>query len=265
MKFTKIDPHPTLKPLIECYWMMQSDDPSPKIEKIIPDGYTEIIFNYGNVYKAKMNNDWELQSPNLLAGQISRYFYLQNTGLTASFAIKLKPAALTQLFNLNMNDYLDKIVDLDAFPNALLAGLKQEFLPFKNESHLKEILDGHFIRLSKNAIENPLEDSLNFIFSSKGMATVAELSETANLGERQLERLFKKYVGLSPKYYSRIIRFNYIFELIRSHNYSWAEIVYHSGYYDQSHFIKNFKAFTGEDPSSYFFEENNMANFFLNK
>lgn len=265
MKFTRIDPHHDLNHLIECYWMMQSDDPEPRIEKIIPDGFTELIFNYVDVYKAKTKDEWSLQSPNLLAGQISSYFYLQNTGVTGSFAIKLKPAALTQMFNLNMVQYLDKIVDLDTFPNQKLAALKEKLLPFKNEHHLKEVLDNHFFELAQDASRNPLKETLDLIFNSNGMATVAEMTKAMGVSERQLERLFKKYIGLSPKYYSRIIRFNYIFRLIKSKSKTWSEIVYESGYYDQSHFIRNFKAFTGEDPSSYFFEDNNMANFFLNK
>nr|WP_068886758.1 helix-turn-helix domain-containing protein [Pedobacter panaciterrae] len=265
MKFTRIDPDPQLDHIIECYWMMQDDNPEPRMEKIIPDGFTELIFNYGSPYKAKTNGEWQLQTQNLLAGQISSFFFLENTGPTGSFAIKLKPAALTQLFNLNMDQYLDKIVDLDTFPNPELAAMKEKLLPFKNEHDLKRVLDSYFIKLSKDIIANPLKDALDLIFSSNGTATVAEMLSTAKLSERQLERLFKKYIGLSPKYYSRIIRFNYIFQLIKSKNSSWTEIVYQSGYYDQSHFIRNFKAFTGEDPASYFFEEKNMANFFLNK
>lgn len=265
MKFSRIAPHPSLSTLIECYWMMQSDDPVPKTEKIIPDGFTELIFNYGDVYRAKMDGDWQTQTHNLLAGQITSYFYLENTGITGSFAIKLKPAALTQLFNLNMDSYTDKIVDLDTFPHQQLAGLKDALLPYRDEQQLKQLLDEHFIGLSKTATENPLREALDLIFDTNGKATVAQLSAAAQLGERQLERLFKRYIGLSPKYYSRIIRFNYIFGLIKAGNSSWAEIIYQSGYYDQSHFIRNFKSFTGEDPSSYFFQENNMANFFLNK
>lgn len=145
MKFTRISPHPSLGKLIECYWMMQSDDATPRIEKIIPDGFTELIFE------------------------------------------------------------------------------------------------------------------------SNGMAGIKDLCEAGNKSERQLQRLFKKYIGLSPKYYARIIRFNYIFRLIKEKERSWAEIVFESGYYDQSHFIRNFKAFTGEDTSAYYFEAPNMANFFLNK
>ena len=164
-----------------------------------------------------------------------------------------------------MDLYLDKIVNLDTVVNPTLSNLKEKVLPFENEQCLKLVLDNYFMKLSKNATKNPIESTLDLIFNSKGMATVTEMTTIAGVGERQLERLFKKYVGLSPKYYARIIRFNYIFQLIKSKNSSWTEIVYQSGYYDQSHFIRNFKAFTGEDPSSYFFEENNMANFFLNK
>ncbi|KQR67720.1 helix-turn-helix domain-containing protein [Pedobacter sp. Leaf176] len=265
MTFTRLEPDPSISHLIECYWMMQSENRTPKIEKIIPDGFTELIFNYRDVYKAKTDGNWYLQSPNLLAGQISSYFYLENTGLTGSCAIKLKPAALTQLYGLNMELYLDKIVDLDTIPNAIFSGLKNIVLPFQGIAQLKMTLDNHFIQLSKAAGQNPLEQVLELVFNSNGMSPVSELVATAGVSERQLERLFKKYVGLSPKYYSRIIKFNYIFELIKSGKNSWTEIIYKSGYYDQSHFIRNFKAFTGEDPSSYFFEEANMANFFLMK
>ena len=271
MDFTRITPHPDLDEFIECYWMMYSDDSVPIIEKIIPDGFTEIIFNYRDVYKSKTSGDWNLQSPNLLAGQLKTFFYLQSTGTTGSIAIKFKPAALTQLFGFRMDQYLDKIVDLDSFPNSEFQQLKERILACVNigskipEDFVKRILDDYFILLIQTASENPLKEPLKLIFSSHGLATVAEMVAIANVGERQLERLFKKYIGLSPKYYARIIRFNYIFKLIQSKKNSWTEIVYQSGYYDQSHFIQNFKAFTGEDPSSYFFEKKNMANFFLNK
>lgn len=271
MEFTRIKPHSDLDAFIECYWMMYSQDSVPRIEKIIPDGFTEIIFNYGDVYKSKISGHWEMQSPNLLAGQLKTFFYLQNTGYTGSIAIKLKPAALTQLFGFSMDHYLDKIVDLDALSNPKLIQLKEKINDCVNlgcnreEQYVRRLLDEYFTTLIQGASENPLKAPLDLIFSSNGLVTVAEMVAVAGVGERQLERLFKKYIGLSPKYYVRIIRFNYIFQLIKSKNNSWAEIVYQSGYYDQSHFIHNFKAFTGEDPSAYFFEQENMANFFLNK
>mgnify|MGYP001801732866 CR=1 FL=1 len=92
---------------------------------------------------------------------------------------------------------------------------------------------------------------------------MASLCDQVASSQRKLERQFKSHVGLSPKFYARIIRLGHIFELMQQGDQSWSDLVYHSGFYDQSHFIKNFKEFTGEDPSSYGFEAENMANFHL--
>lgn len=108
--------------------------------------------------------------------------------------------------------------------------------------------------------------AIDKVFSSNGMSTVAEICREADCNERQLERMFRKRVGLSPKLYTRIIRFAYIFQLVEGNEkINGSELGVASGYYDQSHFIRNFKAFTGEDPSRYFFDEPNLANFFLKK
>jgi methylphosphotriester-DNA--protein-cysteine methyltransferase len=97
------------------------------------------------------------------------------------------------------------------------------------------------------------------------MITIEEIINAIGIGERQLERLFRKYVGLSPKFYCRIIRFNYIFQLMQEQSPRLIDLTYDAGFFDQSHFIRNFKAFTGEDPSRYLFDEKNLANFFLKK
>jgi AraC-like DNA-binding protein len=80
-----------------------------------------------------------------------------------------------------------------------------------------------------------------------------------------MENLFKKWVGLSPKFYSRIVRFNYIFDLVQKNKYNWNDLAYEAAFYDQSHFIRSFKNFTGENPTDYSFNEQNLANFFLRK
>jgi len=264
MKFIRIIPHEKLQHLIECYWIIESDDAKPHLEKIIPDGFTELIFHYGDAYRSKISGTWRTQGPNLLAGQISNYFYLENTGVSGIIAVKFKPAALTQLFGLDMSQYTDQIADVGTTEKQLLE-LRDKIVPLGNEHQSKEILDNYFLEISQHITKSPVTIAIDLIFSTNGMASVKELTKAAGIGERQLERLFKRYVGLSPKYYARIIRFNYIFQLIQSKKTPWAEIVYQSGYYDQSHFIRNFKAFTGEDPTSYFFDEDNMANFFLKK
>jgi AraC-like DNA-binding protein len=265
MKFVRINPDPALRHLIDCYWIIESMDTEVHEQKIIPDGFTELIFHYGDAYVSQLHDDRQTQARNLLAGQISNYFYLNNTGISGIVAVKLKPAALTQLFNIDMSSYTDKIVDIARLNDERLLKLSKLIVPFAEEEVVKTIFDGYFMKLITSATTSPVTAAIDLVFKTNGMAPVKDLAIIAGVGERQLERLFKKYVGLSPKYYARIIRFNYIFKLIQAYETSWADIVYQAGYYDQSHFIRNFKAFTGEDPSSYFFEEDNMANFFLKK
>jgi AraC-like DNA-binding protein len=113
--------------------------------------------------------------------------------------------------------------------------------------------------------QNATDTAVGLIFEKKGMISVSELATFTGVGERQLENLFKKYIGLSPKFFSRIVRFNHIFDLVKKNKSRWSSLAYEAAYYDQSHFIRNFKTFTGESPSAYSFEEENMANFFLNK
>jgi AraC-like DNA-binding protein len=201
----------------------------------------------------------------LLAGQISNYFYLQNTGKVAIVAIKLMPAALTQLFGLQMSDYTDKVADLDTIPSINLSLLRDKIIPFISEPVLKETLDAYFMELADTVTYGPINMAVELILKNNGMVQVKEVADAAGVGERQLERLFKRYIGLTPKYYARIIRFNYIFQLIQAKSTTWADIVYQSGFMINRTLSATLRAFTGEDPSAYYFDEKNMANFFLNK
>ena len=119
--------------------------------------------------------------------------------------------------------------------------------------------------MSEAAISQKIRNAIVLILESNAAVSVAGIAKQVNVSERQLERLFKRYIGLSPKFYCRIIRFSYIFEQVQNKEVEWSELAQLTGFYDQSHFIKNFQEFTGEDPSGYFFDEINMANFFLNK
>jgi AraC-like DNA-binding protein len=267
MLFKRITPSKSLNRFIECFWILEDSDTQSKQQKIISDGFPEIIFHFGDPYRINLHNAWKLQSDALLAGQITKHFLLENTGRSDVFGIKFKPAAITLFFSLSMDLFLDKVVSLRdlhiPLGSKLHAEINKSFSAeekvFKAEEYLSTIhpdTDVHF-QIAEKAVE--------LIFETKGAIIVTQLCKDLFVSERQLQRVFKKFIGLSPKFYSRIIRFNYIFELMKKGPCTWADITYDGGYFDQSHFIRDFKSFTGEDPSKYYFQENNIANFFLKK
>jgi len=266
MFFKRIAPDPELEDFIECFWIIENKDPVPIRQKIIPDGFTEIIFHFKDPYRIKLGKQWQLQSKNLLAGQISKYFLLENTGISGILGIKFKPTTLTHLYQLNMSLLTDKVADLSrvlAHPASLINTVDAGENYYERINLLNEYFKG--LPFVKNRRQTPVDKTVELVFKKNGMVTIVELCDTAGTGERQLENLFKKYVGLSPKFFSRILRFNYIFQLVHENEQNWTSLAYEAAYYDQSHFIRNFRSFTGESPSAYSFDEKNMANFFLKK
>ncbi len=265
MLFKREGPSGELKDLIECYWFIESDEKLPSIQKIIPDGFPEIIFHYGDPFRINISKKWEEQEKFLLAGQIKKHFFLENTGRAGVFGIKLKPAALSKLFRISMELFTDKVLPLANIndPGLTRIGQHIDFASHQSMIQTSENYLVNYIPLSNPA--KMVDSAIDIIGKSNGLITVTNLCREIFVTERQLQRLFKQYTGLSPKYYARIIRFNYLFQLIQEGKTSWTEITYHSGYFDQSHFIRDFKSFTGVDPSSYYFSEKNIANFFLNK
>ncbi|AOW21078.1 helix-turn-helix domain-containing protein [Urechidicola croceus] len=254
--------------IIKSFWQIDNKESISIVrEKIIPDGYPELIFHYGDYYKTNINGVWQTQGLYLIAGQIKNHFFLENTGESKIFGIKFQPWGLSELFKIEMSGLTDKVIEI---PDKVLDTLK----PVKEISVGSLSFDEKVTKIENWFIEffSDLDlksfkgqKAVELIIENKGKAELKNIQSEVGISERSLERYFKSKIGLSPKYYSRIIRFSHIFKLVQSNETDWSDIIFITGYYDQSHFIKNFKEFTGEDPSIYSFFEKNLANFFLKK
>ena len=237
MEFRRIEPTGAAAKAVECYWTVTDDDTTPVKQKIIPDGFTEIIFHFGDHYRINLDGQWRKQRNRFLAGQISKFFYLENSGVTNIVGVKLKPPAITHLFGVSMKGIVDKVVDLDKTVKIDLTGDDVD------------AINDCFSRLSKDYPgDHPVDRAVEIIFSKKGMISVTDVCNELFVGERYLQQLFQKYVGLTPKFFARVVRFSYIFQLIKENSPDWANVVYEAGYYDQSHFIKAVKKLAGVSP-----------------
>src|SRR6185436_10527695 len=265
MVFEKTEPSPFLAPFVECYWRAESPDTAVVEQKIVPDGCPEMIFQYRDPYWINMDGQWEKQEPFLLGGQIKKYFFLKNEGASGIFGIKFKETALAHLFGTDMSTLTDSVVGLASrLPN--LAALCREIVANPDGERQVAVVEDFLKGTCRGKKADHMVDrAVAVIRNSSGSASVASLCEELAVTERSLERIFRTYVGLSPKFFARIVRFSKIFALVRQEDPSWSELAFETGYYDQSHFIRNFKAFTGEDPTRYLFATPSLANFFMNR
>jgi AraC-like DNA-binding protein len=266
MNFRRVEPEGPAQKAIECYWIVEDDDTTVARQKIIPDGFTEMIFHFADNYRINLGGTWQRQSKSLFAGQIKGHFYLENTGATNIIGVKLKPAAVAHLFEVAMKPFTDRVVDIKQATGTGMKALEASIRKAQDDNERVRLINEFFSgKCESYPHEHPVDKALDMIFARKGMVPVSDICKELSVGDRYIQQLFQKYVGLSPKFLARIVRFSYIFQVIKEKNPDWAGVVYEAGYYDQSHFIRNFKAFTGEDPSEYIFAEKSLANFFMKK
>ncbi len=101
------------------------------------------------------------------------------------------------------------------------------------------------------------------IIAAKGNCSVALLAGEGYLSERQFERIFRAAVGISPKSFSGIVRFQHSIQTLQSGTKcSLSDVAYKNGYYDLAHFNHDFRKFSGASPSQYFAAEHPMADLF---
>jgi len=96
--------------------------------------------------------------------------------------------------------------------------------------------------------------AVSFIRQSKGVIRIKDLAEKLNISQSPLEKRFRRIVGASPKKFASIVRLQSLIQNFPA-DMSMTQIGYEIGYYDQAHFIKDFKTFTGETPEKFFIKK----------
>ncbi|MEM9546755.1 MAG: helix-turn-helix transcriptional regulator [Bacteroidota bacterium] len=266
MIYEQLEPNPILRQTIKSFWLVDSlDDDKKFIQKIIPDGYPELIFHYKSPFKANISGEWFLQDKDLIAGQIRNHFFLENTGTIGMFGIKFQPWTLKLLFDLNMHPLTDQVIPFHSANLSVLNPLKEIAIGQRSFKSKVEEIEDWFINSLDLKLNNESKGQIatQYLIDKKGAVSIQDVVNFSGISERSLERYFKNHIGLTPKFYCRILRFANVFKLVQADGFNWTDIAYFAGFYDQSHFIKNFKEFTGEEPSNYGFDAQNMANFFL--
>lgn len=269
--YKTIEPCAELEPFVECFWVLtapHNDQEESKKEIVLPDGKTELIVHFGDDFckleKCNEGNAFKRQARILMSGQLTEYIVLQPTGKVGVLAARFKPAGAARFFALPFDEIVDQVVDLASYEKPIKSLHDDVAKLASNDDRLNFIQIFLKNRLQRESQEDIyVREACRFITQSDGEYSVAELVKRIGFSERQLERKFKKQVGLSPKMLSRIIRFQKILQLAQtSKSMSLVQASASCGYYDQSHFIRDFIKFSGESPLKYLNSEHSMSDHF---
>lgn len=267
--YREYDPHLALRCFVKCYWIWQTDLTHKwgTQERILPDGCTELLFDFGEPVRQNHSGaSTSLAVKSQMAGQLSSAFEFRPPGAINVLGVRFHAHGIFPFLRLPLAEMTDRIVALHDVWNGLAKELGQRLIETCDDRQRIDLVEDFLLFMIRKHDIRPdthVKNAVECIATNDGLISIEELSRQIGLGKRQLERKFALQVGVSPKLYTRIIRFQRIFRIIqRAEKYEWPEVLVDCGYYDQSHLIKDFRAISGRTPSEYFSASDTMARLF---
>jgi len=255
-----IEPKGILKKYIKNYCIVEINNSMDYIpcERVLPQGNVTLVFHYGSPSKFKKKNSSEYIESNLvICGQQSSYYDLSLSGKTGIILIVFKPHGVEPFFNFPINELLNKNLSVSDLIKNEAAVLEDKLFNSQNNkqriAHLENVL---LKRMVINKDFERVEHAIKIIENSKGQIKTQVLAEEVCLGIKQFERIFSKHVGLNPKKFTSIVRFQNVLQMkMNDKNANMYQLAFDNGYYDQSHFIHDFKNLTGLSPRDFFHDK----------
>jgi AraC-like DNA-binding protein len=263
-------PLPPLRPYVERYFRIEFDLPPGQVitQPVSPAGTSQIAFNLGtaNVMKNLISQEFDQPYRGCLVGQFTRKHDYRLHGHFQTVVIHFTPTGFYSLFGVPAHYLSDQATELEALLGSRSSQLLERLQNTPSFSGQAAVLDEYLTnQLSRSrALRPEIVGALQKIRHRHGNLSIKDLAEELNFTQRSLERHFAESVGVTPKMYARITRFFAVRQAIEQGHYrSWHDIIHRAGFYDQSHFIREFSLFTGRAPSEYFSRYPAIENLFL--
>lgn len=257
MNYQTYKPHLDLEAIVKCHWTLEVPaEMATEKQRIIPDGCIEIAFLLGDDIKRFTSDDeFVLQPRAMVMGQITKPSFIQPTGYVNSFAVRFYPYGFANFVDIPIKSLADKDTPLSfLFGEKAADELEQKIIHATSTTERIEIMEGFLLsKLTETAtIDQIVKSTIDSLFSTRGSIAISSILKSELSKRRSLERKFLKQVGISPKQLGKIIRLQTALKMmLHQQPDSLTKIAYESDYYDQAHFAKDFKEFTGTNPKSY--------------
>lgn len=257
MNYQTFQPKTDLNSLVKCFWTLEVPaEYSSEKQRIVPDGCMELIFILGdNIKRYTSENEFIIQPRAIIVGQITEPFTIQPVGYVHCFATRFYPYGITNFIETPLKNLENKETPIaELFGTSIANELEQKIIHAANTQQRIEIIETFLLNKlnEKTTIDNIVKSTVNALLSTSGSSSIKVILKDDLSKRRQLERKFLSQIGMSPKQLGKIIRLQTALKLlINQKAETFTEIAYESEYYDQNHFIKDFKEFTGTTPKEF--------------
>ena len=261
-------PKPPLNQFIELFWFHEGFNADHRLERVLPDGSMELIINLRDetrhVFDRTSHQPLETYRRSWLSGPHSEFIVIDNAPNASMIGVHLRPGGASAFFGLPLSELRNSVVELDTLWNGEAQNLREQLLEAPSASAKFRILENALLARWRGFAprHRAVCRALASFTREPDNITVGKVTAEVGLSRRRLIEIFTEQIGMTPKIFCRVLRFQRaINQIQRSRTVPWAEMATGCGYYDQAHFINDFRQFCGSTPSDYLKERPEYPNF----
>jgi AraC-like DNA-binding protein len=260
-------PTPPLSYFIEHFFYYEGHHVEHTMEKFLPDGSMDLLIDLTESPKKLFHNEegssFTTYKKSWISGMKTEYILI-DASVSSMIGVHFRPGGSYPFFDFPVYELNNMTVEMDCLWNTEIHSIREAILNEREIDNKFQILEKFFMLKGKNKLEPNLFVSyaIDQLQQSPHLWTIAQLSDKIGITQKHLISLFKKHAGLSPKSFARIARFQKVIKEVETkRSIEWTSVAYDCGYYDQAHFIKEFKAFSGINPSAYLTQKGEYRNY----
>lgn len=266
-------PPPPLDRFVEMVTYYSGYNPDHSKERLLPDGAVEIIIDLTDSPKrlydrtdpdrsTAFRNAW-------ISGMRSRWIIIEAAPQSSMAVIRFRPGGAYRILGFSIHAITDEVDELEAVLGQITDGLRERILEAPTVQARMAVIDQWLAERARGECEtHPIVEYVSGRLFAPAGIQVRQVVEEIGYTQRYLLKLFQRWVGMSPKAYARVRRFQQVLgrvsaplaadpvqaahlQLPSPPEPDWAQMAAHCGYYDQSHLIHEFRELSGMTPASY--------------
>ncbi|QEC44293.1 helix-turn-helix transcriptional regulator [Pseudobacter ginsenosidimutans] len=250
----QLPPSPHIAHIVKHYLVLKAGGHGDSVHRLFADGNTGIVFNLAAA-SLKSSSDAASMHSCWLYGQLNSFRDLTLSGSIHWVIVVLQPYGAYHLWNVPATEWKDSFFPAQEVLGNAVENIGSRLQQAASVSDCIGLLNAWLFRISEKMKQpDPLMlQAIQQIRAGKGSLPVHVLLKQLQVNERMLERKFKLNTGVTPKQYSGIVRMNASARKLKQLQYkeSLTAIAYENNYFDQAHFIKDFRKYTGITPWQY--------------
>jgi AraC-like DNA-binding protein len=258
MLYRRAIPQPPLSELVQCLWYSEGVSSNHSKERLLPNGECAVIFNLINspirIYEVQDLSRFRSYGVAVLSGARADCFAIDTHQQERVIGIQFRAGGAFPFLRVPASEAEGRSVDLDDIWPRNASEIRERLLAESTPEAMLTVLEHCLLEQLVSTPE--LHPAVAFAVAQFQRPTVncsvRAVCEQIGISSRRFIELFHRQVGLTPKVFSRVRRFQHVLETVQQgKELDWAQVAIACGYYDQSHFIHEFQAFSGLTPSEY--------------